>query len=249
MRSLLIFLSAALLAGGQTPGTAVTAETGGAACDMSTAYTSGGIVVIFGTSSTISSNAYLAPTVQASGHETDITCPGTPDLTFTDSGNNAFTAVWVCSVNATYTALIRVADTNNANWLSCAILPVTGQAASSLDKTATASYSAASPVTGTTATTSQANELVIGLFGAAVSGTTPTWTAGSGYSGMAYNSSQAITNVAIESKNVTTCGAQTATATLSDGTASGAGVVVTIKSSDTTACAGGGVRRRVIITQ
>lgn len=96
--------------------------------------------------------------------------------------------------------------------ISCVLQEFSGVATSSpLDKTISAQGTSAAPSSGATATTTQADELVIGLVGWA--GATSTASLGSGYTNLA-QVALADASTAMESKIVAATGAQTAAMTL-----------------------------------
>lgn len=121
---------------------------------------------------------------------------------------------------------ITISGGNGGAW--CA-LEVSGLLASPLDKTATATGTSAAPSTGTTANTAQADEWALAVLGAAVSSSTPSfsaWTnsfveiADFGSSGGTWKHS-----LGLATRDLNAIGAYTAGATLTPNTFWSAGIV------------------------
>lgn len=101
-----------------------------------------------------------------------------------------------------------------------------GAASGAADKTATATGASASPSVGPTAATTQADELILGLFAYS---NPHTFAAGAGYTALTgVESTGTVRGVACEYKIVAATGAQTAAGTFNS-SATYAGVIITIK--------------------
>jgi len=167
-------------------------------------------------------------------------------VTVTDSGLNSYapnadvtdafgvrTLVFSAPVATALTTSSTIAANFNANvqYKNASAFYVSGLvAASPADRTATATNATAPAVSvGPTATTSQANELLIGAFGVNDGGSTASFTAGTGYTALPSNVTGSGLAIFPEYRIVAATGAYSATGTLGGTHSDWSGAIVTYK--------------------
>lgn len=156
---------------------------------------------------------------------------------WTDSGTHTKVAIWTGQIAATQTDTITFGVSPDPNDFAVAVAQYSGAATSNVvDKVAQASdeaiASGSNIVSGTTGTTTNANEMLVGVFGVVIPASqTATWTAGAGYNLRESNSAgdAAATNssIALEDQLVSSTGTFQAIIT-NNQTSSGSGVIVTL---------------------
>lgn len=192
-------------------------NTGTVTCNITLALTTGNTVILLQGLS-VSTTACSTPT---DAHNTYTAVSGTP------FDNVTRLCAWLTVATATATETIACTQANNTPNMACTAAQYSGLAATpTVDKTASAANVATTVyTTGTTAATTQAVELVVGLFseGANDSGLTP----GTGYTIRRSDTRTGITTI-LEDKNVIATGTQTASiSNLINST--GGGFILTLK--------------------
>jgi len=155
----------------------------------------------------------------------------TKDTDITD-GNKERTIVFSGRVNTALTtsSSITVTFGSSIQYKNASAFSVSGLvAASPKDQAATATGTGTTPSVGPTATTSQANELIIGAFGLNINSGSPTFTAGSGYASLPANVTSAGLGIYPEYQIVNATGAYTAKGTLSGSFSGWSAAIVTYK--------------------
>lgn len=225
MRFLLAFIlcSASIAWAQPSYVTSGSAQSGGFTCTIAGLSVTAGQGILFALSSnTLGANALSI----SDGVNTYTQAAGSP---FTDGGQRM--AIWTTVAASTTSLTIVGTNTLNTNYTSCAALIVSGVPASSIiDRVAEAANSSTTSfVSGTTATTCEANEMLVGLF--AHNDSTGA-TGGSGYTVRQESGTAANNFIVLETHPVTSSGNYQASATISS-SVSGIGVIVTLVS---TAC-------------
>ena len=145
--------------------------------------------------------------------------------------------VWITTAAATGSQAFTLST--NLIYATITVVEYSGLTASPFDKTAGADHtSTTSLASGTTAATTEANELILGFF----TNNASTYTAGSGFT---KRLPAGTAGIATEDKLVSSTGTQQATMTAGT-SGSGRGVVVTLKAADQPAA---GVRRTMKIIE
>ena len=174
--------------------------------------------------------------------------PGTNVLTISDTNSDSFTqapsspyvdgtvsgtAAWVAKLSTTNASeAFDMHLTDNTNFASCGVAIYSGPTTLAWDQGFAGANNTAvtSLVSGTTGTTTQAKELVVGIFGGTCAGgNTGNFTAGSGYT-LRINGAASSTNACLdyEDQNVTSPGTYSATMTAA-ASQSGALITATLK--------------------
>jgi hypothetical protein len=165
-------------------------------------------------------------------------------MTVTDSAGNSYTKdadivnsaptrTLIFSARVT-TALttgntITVSFGSSIRYKNASAFSVSGLIASPKDQAATATGTNTTPSVGPTATTSQANELIIGAFGLDVSSGSPTFTAGANYTMLPANVVSGAWGIYPEYQIVNATGAYSASGTWSGGVRDWSAAIVTYK--------------------
>ena len=200
------------------------------------AYVNGGHTVNGGTScavtlSVTSGNALLfAITSNSAGTTQGVSDSSSNTYTniyANDSQGGVITSIWLGQMGSTNASLV-VTETNSsgANNEMCTASQYSGMAtaASAVDKKASGAYSAVTTLpAGTTAATTQAVEMIIGVF-ACTGSNGGTFTAGSGYT--LRDNQGYVSSLAVEEKAVSSTGTQQATLT-SSASSTGGGYTIT----------------------
>lgn len=140
------------------------------------------------------------------------------------------TSVYTSHVGTTNASEVYTfTNSNTAQFESCAVLQYSGVASSSpVDQTATGTYSATTSIlTGTTATTTQASEMAVGIFACTGVGG-GLITAGGAYTVREDTNANGTSAVFVEDLVLSSTGTQQATATASGTGATGAGIIITL---------------------
>jgi hypothetical protein len=145
--------------------------------------------------------------------------------------------VWICQnitggTTPTFTASISGSNLFAVFAVEVSGLPTTGTILEPISGTATTSSTTATLSVSTTATTTNANDIIFGFF-STYTGSTGTWTVGSGYSNFVEVNGTNGDPSAIESKVVSATGIQTATVTLPAGSQGATGEAIVIALSNT----------------
>jgi hypothetical protein len=140
--------------------------TGGADCDVTLSVSSGQFIVGFTSDNTKAGTLTASDTLGNSFANTQGPT--------TDSGSTVRSNVWTVASSGTNASdIIDFHTTNNAQFFACTVVVFSGLNVSPIDQTpALTSYSATTtPSVGPTGTTTQATELLVGMFGALTTGT------------------------------------------------------------------------------
>src|ERR1035437_8926406 len=151
--------------------------------------------------------------------------------------NSAFTHLLVYSARVTTalstSSIIYVNNPNGIFYINASAFSVSGLVlASRVDKTVTAVGTSTTPSVGPTATTAQANELLIGAFGLDVSSGTPAFTAGGGDTARSAEGARGGGGVYPEYKIVSATAAYSANGTWNSGVADWSAAIVTYKAAE-----------------
>ena len=217
------------------------AASGTANCAITLSVTSGNTLVFYLLSTTLSTNVLSV----SDGNTNTYTSAVGP---FTDAGKKQCASAGVDrSRRKTNAALVITGHvTLTTNFIGCVVYQFSGLAASSVvDQTATASFAATTAaVTGTTSTTTQASEILVGWFGAVPANTQP-YTALGGYTidTNGQGAGVGLTTMG-EYLIVSSTGTYQATATTAN-TVTGGAAIVTLKAAGV----GGVTRQRAMVIQ
>lgn len=193
-------------------------KNGGGSCAVTLSVTSGNVAIV-----AITTNSG-ASTQTVSDTNGDTFSLALPQFTI----GSVVTSIWTAPLGTTNaTETFTMTNSNTANNEQCVAMQYSGVSTSTpVDKTATGTYSAVTSLTsGTTATTSQANEMLIGFF-ACTGMNGGNFTQGSGYT-LRVNDGYLV-SLATEDEVVSATGAYQATMTAS-AAATGAGIIVTLQ--------------------
>jgi len=217
----------------------ISARTGGADCVMALSVTAGNTLLVAGGGS-------------ASG--ATLTVSDTDTNSYTASSISPFVggaarqvAIWTAPVSANNATLSITLHTDNTGAaVSCAAIQYSGLASSSVeDKAATAYYEYTPSVdlaSGTSATTTVASEILVGIFLFTSTVELIGATEGAGYTIRQNRWDEYNSQLLVEDQVVSSTGAYQATATLAATAASASEVIVTLKGATAAS-----PRRRVII--
>jgi hypothetical protein len=191
---------------------------------MPSAFTAGNLVVV--------AVVWTSSTVNIVSAVSDGVNTYTKILEKNEAGTGVSSQLWY-AWNVSPASAMSITFNATANDVSAIIREYSGiqSSADPLDVSVGTTGSSTSPSSGATATTTISNELVVGAFSDGL-GATQTYTVGSGYGNLTTIANSGSWDVALEDKNVTATGAQTATLTL--GTTVGwAAIVATFKAKST----------------